>query len=397
MTNTVSEGLPAHQNVSIHFLEEEAIVFEREAQSLFAVNSTAAAVWCGLEQKFPPNQVAAGLSERFGIDVETARSYVADVLRQWRRARHGDESIHFDIIKHDGDAELLERKLIEKPKDFDVQQRHRLLDTLFVLRYRSFELATLTEQVLGHLDDHKEASMHRAVLDIGPFDDGFAVSNGNDVLAYCSDINQVASMVKAAMIERSLSDADEFCAVHAAAVVRDNVCILLPGETGAGKSCLAAGLLAEGFELLGDDTAVLSHDGLCVRPLPFGICVKANGSDVLSSRFPALKGLDFHDRADGKRVQYITPPEVQLAGLHSRLPVDYIVFPRYSAEGGTEMFPINTMPAIRKLLKCFFPLGEDLGSEDVDRLIDWIDQTTCFDLRFSNLTDAVNRLSRLEK
>lgn len=397
MTETVGERLPAHQNVSIHFLDEEAIVFEREAQSLFAVNSTAAVVWCGLEQKFSPKQVAAGLSERFGIELETARRYVADVLRQWRRARGENSNPNTAPVPIETDTELPCLKILKSPSHFDVLQRHRLLDTEFVLRYQSFELASRTEQVLGHLDDHREASKHRAVLDIAAFDDGFSVSDDDEVLAYCSEINQVASMVKAAMIERALSDSDEFCAVHAAAVVRDNVCILLPGETGAGKSCLAAGLLADGFELLGDDTAVLSREGFYVRPLPFGICVKASGSGVLSSRFPVLRNLDFHDRADGKRVQYLTPPDVKLAGLHSRLPVDYIVFPQYSAEGGTEMFPINTMPAIQKMMKCFHPLGEELGSEDVEQLIEWVSQTTCFELRFSSLTDAVNRLSRLEK
>lgn len=83
-------------------------------------------------------------------------------------------------------------------------------------------------------------------------------------------------------------------ALHAAVLARDGVAVVFCGPTMRGKSTLAAELAARGYELLGDDSAVLTLDGddhMLAWPGPSGSRLRPPGELSMRRLVHAESGL----------------------------------------------------------------------------------------------------------
>jgi hypothetical protein len=184
--------------------------------------------------------------------------------------------------------------------------------------------------------------------------------------------------------------------VHAAALIRGRCCILIPGESGQGKSTLSAALVAAKFRLMGDDTIVLSRQALKARAMPFGICLKKGSWPLLASRFPALAESPIHDRADGKRIRYLLPP-----GSNSWTPSDFqapvgvVVFLDRCEGVEPGLTALDPGTAFPRLLREFYPLRAGLDAQKVERLVRWAAQLQFVELRYSSLDGGVAQLMEL--
>lgn len=380
-------------DMSIRFVDGIAVLFDRHRQALFTANLNAAVIWQGLWHQLAPREVADALTEEAGIDRAIARRHVAETLRQWRRWHRQAEADAVSTRR--GSAEPL--ILPYSPGDPEFISHYRLLDTSFTVRYGSGVPYEGIERVLGHLQEATPDGRRGGLLEVLSYAAGFAVVEDGYIRHVCGSAEETAALVKACLAESALEDCRDADAIHAAAVRRGTTTLLLPGASGSGKSCLTAGLAAEGFTLFGDDTVVISRDGHAVRPVPFGICIKEAAADLLASRYPGMGALPLHARPDGKRVRYLTPPEIEVAAPNQTASPTQIVFPMFSRHDGTELVPISTAAALPMLMQSYAPLGGDLEACDVDALIDWVDATPCFALRYSSLTDAVRLLSQFDR
>lgn len=203
-------------------------------------------------------------------------------------------------------------------------------------------------------------------------------------------------MLKAALVLFALDRSDDFAAVHAAAVSREGRCFLIPGESGQGKSTLSAALVAGGFRLLGDDTIVLARETLEARAVPFSICLKEGSWPLLAQRFPALAERPVHLRGDGKIVRYLAPgPEGGWAEPAFRTPVDGIVLLARGTGQPAGIVPLDPVEAFPRFLQDFYPLRGSLNAEKVERLVQWMSQRRCVELRYGSLDEGVTLMKTL--
>ncbi|MEL6828603.1 MAG: hypothetical protein AAFO63_00560, partial [Pseudomonadota bacterium] len=95
-------------------------------------------------------------------------------------------------------------------------------------------------------------------------------------------------------------------AIHGAVVRRGDRRALFVGEPGAGKSVLslALSLANAGFQVEGDDVAILSDSSL-VRAVPFPVTLKSGAWDLFADMLPTLEDRTEYERADGQRVRYL--------------------------------------------------------------------------------------------
>ena len=174
----------------------------------------------------------------------------------------------------------------------------------------------------------------------------------------------------------------------------------MPGSSGCGKSTLTAGLVGAGFTCLADDIAVLTDSPVRLRPMPVRIALK-QGSWPPLARLQAhlqahLDSLPEYALAEGSSVKYLSPADIRAQFL-SEFPVEMssLVFPRYVSWPKNELRRISKGDAFGKL----FAAGHDLKgpfSESRVRIVtDWLRETPCFELEFSDLDAAIGRIAGL--
>jgi hypothetical protein len=119
------------------------------------------------------------------------------------------------------------------------------------------------------------------------------------------------------------------------------------------------------------------------------ICVKASGIDALADRFPTLRGLQVHQRGDGKRVSYMPPPPESRPASDDPRPVAALVFPRYTPEATTSLVPLLKGDALKRLLDECMVVPSPLDFTKIRALVEWIARTPCHSLSYGSTEDAI--------
>lgn len=178
--------------------------------------------------------------------------------------------------------------------------------------------------------------------------------------------------------------------VHAGAVSYRGKGIMLPGQSGSGKSSLALGLLQRGYNYLSDELAPIDVKSGRLLPFPKPLSIKD------TSVFPGLVDPDriWHGPAvsEAESVWYVQPEEVKRGNISKPVPVRYIFFPTYAAGRKPELYQLEKDEAARKLLECtanFHRFGAT-GLRVISRLVQDAD---CFELATGDLDETVALIS----
>lgn len=398
-------NLRPRPGVSLHFLDDESVLFDAATCRVYATNKAATLTWCCLEDGMTPEAIAARLAAA-GLPTKAAAAHVARIMQEWQKlGLIGAKQPGATQAKPPNPGRWQRTvndarpRLRARPTVLGDVLRGRLLDADIEIRFATPAWCDRLRPMLAPLntgeavDDGAQGPAH--VLELAAGED---LSWSVDGQCVAQDLapDQVAPVLKATLVELALQTSRDFGAVHAAAMGRAGKCLLLPGQSGSGKSTLAAGLLAGGYDFLGDDTIVLDRTALAVRPLPFPICVKSGAWDVVAPRFPALRRQPIHRRPDGKRVRYLHGDNARdNEPIGTRYDVSAIVFPTWAKDAATALTPLPRPQALRALLAGFCPLGDGLVATDIARLVAWIARLECYELRFSALDDALPPLAGL--
>jgi len=98
---------------------------------------------------------------------------------------------------------------------------------------------------------------------------------GEKQLYYGKSRYQVAYILMNEVIFHCINRNAQQHALHAGAVSKGDICFILPGQSGNGKSTLTAWLVSNGYRYLTDELILLSHNGQ-VLPLTRPISLKVN-------------------------------------------------------------------------------------------------------------------------
>jgi len=391
----ISSAIP-RRDLSLHFLENEALLFDKARQEIYGLNSVAAFIWCCLEDGLSGPGIVRALCDTFALSEAKAGQHLASLLAQWRM-----------MTPENGEVPPADLKSLMPPLRAAVfpgaaaveqavaaERHYRILDATIAIRFATPDLDQAIHPFIAHLAA-KPGAAPTVGLDVVPDEDDIVFITEGREIDRCCGPEHVTAYTKMCLLLMALDRSSDFCAVHAAALDAGGRGLLMPGRSQSGKSTLAAALAAAGLRLMGDDTIVLAAETLDIRAVPFGISVKDGAWDVLAARFPRLRDLPVHVRPDGKRVRYLLPQMIDPIRVDHRVPVHWIVFPEYAADAGNELLPLSRPIALSRMLQGVTALGNGLDSAKIDRLVQWIGVADCHILRLSSLDRAVGILTEL--
>ncbi|MBI1283121.1 MAG: HprK-related kinase A [Thiobacillus sp.] len=190
------------------------------------------------------------------------------------------------------------------------------------------------------------------------------------------------------------TQAHQYLVIHAAVVEKNGLAAILPGPPGTGKSTLTAGLVLSGWRLLSDELTLIELKTGSIHPLPRPISLKNESIPLMRSFSPdAYLNRASHDTAKGT-VAYLRPPKESVRRQHEPAQPGWIVFPKWVADGETELLPRSKQQTFQSLSQHAFNYTQ-FGVEAFRVWSGLIQQADCYDFQYSRLQEAVTVFDHL--
>jgi hypothetical protein len=190
--------------------------------------------------------------------------------------------------------------------------------------------------------------------------------------------------------------AHHYLMLHAAALERNGLAVILPGDPGAGKSTLTAALMLSGWRLLSDEIALVDRDDGCLVGLARPVSLKNASIDVIRSAYPdAFIGAPAYDTHKGT-VAHLRPTEDSVARVDERAQPRWIIFPRWREGVEARLTLHSRADAFLHTASHAFNYSL-LGSLGFELNAALIDGCACHDFEYSRLDDAIRVLAELAR
>ncbi len=139
---------------------------------------------------------------------------------------------------------------------------------------------------------------------------------------------------------RVIESCAAYLQLHAATLSFEGQGVVLVGNSGVGKSTLAAGLVSRGWTYLSDEFALIDPDTLRLHPFPKAMCIKAGSFDVIERLNLPLWQRRHYVKAIKGAVGYVRPQDFARGVVSSPCPIRFVVFPKYGDGEEPRLYPI---------------------------------------------------------
>ena len=183
--------------------------------------------------------------------------------------------------------------------------------------------------------------------------------------------------------------------LHAGAVARDGAGIILPGESGSGKSSLTLALLQQGYSYMSDELAAVELTTGELHSYPKPITIKdISIFPELSQRPDLWFGPQPGENGRDEQVWYVHPEDVAANCIGSPVAIRYIIFPKYRPGTATQLEALSAGQVMERLLQNSVDFRR-FGSLGFDLLAKMVEEADCFSLSFNHLDMATSLINEL--
>lgn len=190
------------------------------------------------------------------------------------------------------------------------------------------------------------------------------------------------------------TQAHQYLIIHAAVVEKNGMAAILPAPPGSGKSTLTAGLVLSGWRLLSDELTLIDRKTGLIQPLPRPVSLKNHSIEVIRQFSPDV----YINRASLDTIKgtvaHMRPPRESVRRQHETAHPGWVIFPKWEAGATTRLTPRSQAQTFMFLAQNAFNYSH-LGEDGFRVGTALIDQSTCYDFRYSKLDEAIAAFDQL--
>jgi hypothetical protein len=208
------------------------------------------------------------------------------------------------------------------------------------------------------------------------------------------ETHRLIGFIYMCLINEIYHKTDEFwlMTVHAAALTNGEKTILIPAESGSGKTTMAAMLQKEGYKLISDDFVPIDKDSRA-WPFPIAMSVKEGAMNLISSIYPDLVERPLTKTNAKKTVRYLTP-DLNYDISTMAFPIHEVISIKYDPSVEFEFQKADRLKSIKLMLDQSWILP---NSGNADIFLDLVSKWSFYQLTYSNNQKALDMISQLFK
>lgn len=367
-----------HGDIHEFSVDDHLLLIQPERELLFLLNSSAAVVWETFAATSDPGECAAELANRYGIPRSVADADVRAALDEWRE--HG-------LI-----GAVLPARLPDKPPISPEYPQGKLPRRYFRLGQYGFSI----EMAAAVLEDDLLPRVAHLQTGIA-FEGGrrYAVVEHEGEWAVWADgslcsIEDTPYKARVVLLHDLIAHAyghASFCVMHAAVIAHNKKCVVVAGETGAGKSTLSVAAMLDGLQCRGDDCAPVTRGDKEVAATPFGIMLREPSWGFFPQLDESLSPISTRETG---RVRYLAPSGAET--LETFQAVALVFIERTAAEP-SGLLAISRVEAITHLKATGFWITPE--REAVVEWLSWIERTPRYVMHYEDCASGVKILREL--
>jgi hypothetical protein len=195
------------------------------------------------------------------------------------------------------------------------------------------------------------------------------------------------------MINEMYNKTDDFwlMTVHAAALTNGRKTILIPAESGSGKSTMAALLQNNGYQLVCDDFIPIDRHLFRAWSFPIAMSIKSGAMKVLAPIYPELESITENHTSTKKIVRYL-PPATNPDNVKQAYPVKDVISVKYDPNIEFELKKADRLKSIKLMLDQSWILP---NSGNAGIFLDQAAQWSFYELTYSNNQMALDAISKI--
>ncbi len=367
-------------------VENRKIIWFKESNRYSLVELPAYEVITQLMCSVLPDEIALWCSEYYTLPPAEARRFVdeiADMVMQQTEPSSPETGIPGN------------ENPISSPSEFYSRRFYKLGHTVIAVDYQGEELEYRIHPKFAHLEI--AANIFRDYhFRVFMQNDDFVLSIDELIIGKWKreDSHYFTGKFSMELLNRmyAKTDADWTGVFHASAISNNDRCIMFLGDSGSGKSTIAAILMAAGFGLLADDFVPLEAASTEIFYFPAAVSVKKKAVEILSAQFPQLlEAGEYSYPGVGKTVRYLAP-QIKNGNKRNGFPCKALIYVNYMPGSG---MVIEKMPNDEAFMHLVPDSWISPLQENASKFLDWFLALPCYRLTYSDNEKMVNAVHEL--